>query len=142
MIVVRGLRCSGKTSELACLSRATGYPILTCSFGTRDYIRQKFQVNAIALDELKKLRYERVLIDEPEAIVKSPFFQEMIKKRDEDLVYDAVLGSVFVHAITMDVVGFDTERVGLIKAVHKFDMDHPVSLGRLDFLLSYIRNNI
>ena len=142
MIVIRGLRGSGKTSELASISRATCYPILTCSYGSRDYIRQRFMANAIAFDELKKLRYDRVLVDDPEAIIKSPAFQNMVEKRGEDLVYDSILNGVAIHAITMNMIGFDTEHVGLIKVVHSFDMDGVVPIGKLDFLLSYIKNNI
>ena len=142
MIVIRGLRGSGKTSELASISRSTGYPILTCSYGSRDYIRQRFMANAIAFDELKKLRYDRVLVDEPEAIIKIPAFQKMVEKRDEDQVYDSILNGVTIHAITINMIGFDTEHVGLIKTVYSFDMDGAVPIGKLDFLLSYIKNNI
>jgi hypothetical protein len=142
MIVVRGLRGSGKTAELACISRAIGYPIVTCSYGSRDYIRQRFQANAIAFDELVKLRYDKVLVDEPETILKSPAFKKMMEKVGEDLIYNTVLDSVTIHAVAMDVVGFDTEHAGLIKAVHKFDMNEAVPLGKLDFLISYIRKNI
>lgn len=142
MIVVRGLRGSGKTSELACISKATGYPIVTCSFGSRDYIIQRFRANAIAFDELKKLRYDKVLVDEPELILRSPAFEKMVKMRGEDLVYEAILSGVTIHAVTANVVGFDTGHVGLIKAVHVFDTVGAVPLGKLDFLMSYIRKNI
>lgn len=50
--------------------------------------------------------------------------------------------SVTIHAVAIDVVGFDTEHIGLIKTVHKFDMCEAVPLGKLDFLMSYIRKNI
>lgn len=143
MIVVRGLRGSGKTTELAGISRATGYPILVSSFGIRDYIRQKYGVNVITVDELKKLRYDRVIVDEPEMIISCRNYAQMTSLRDEDSIFDSILKGVEIHAISVNSLGFDTFHKGVIKVVHNVDIPKELCcLGKLDELISHIKNNL